>query len=123
MPKASPTTEDTSISETITVRPRSTSESVSPRGQLQIAEQSIDSVKQLPESQQAGKTGRAADSQAQFALPAGQDLEPETLTDRLSYPDRKNWIAAWHCKLTSLAEKNTWVIEALPENTRAIGCC
>ena len=62
------------------------------------------------------------DSQAQFALLAGQDIGPETLTNALSSPERQHWIAAWQSELTSLADNNTWVIEHLPENRRVIGC-
>ena len=72
-------------------------------------------------SHRVQQSGSRVDSQAQFALVAGLDQEPQTLTEALNSEDRDEWRAAWLAELTSLAPNHTWVIEPLPEGRRAIG--
>ena len=73
-------------------------------------------------SQRTLKSSGQVASPGNFALLAGQDLEPATLTDALNSKEREQWTAAWKSELTSLAQNNTWVIEPLPEGRNAIEC-
>ena len=48
--------------------------------------------------------------------------EPQTLTEALNCKDKVRWKEAWESELTSLAKNNTWVLEPLPIDRKAIGC-
>ena len=123
VPPLTPMSESGSgILETITVRPRPENESLLHGERERIVDTVPSGNSQQRRSQRVRNSSGHPEHQAQFALLAGQDLEPETLTDALNSPEREHWIAAWQSELTSLAQNNTWVIEPLPEDRSAIGC-
>ena len=122
VPEAGPTAVSTGILESMTIRPRLSSEPLRPGGQARISEKGKQSERQSCRSQRVGNLANTAVSQAHFALLAGQDLVSETLTEALSSPQRHHWIVAWQSELISLADNNTWEIEPLPETRRVIGC-
>lgn len=49
--------------------------------------------------------------------------EQQTLTEELNSTEKDKWKEAWEAELTSLAKNNSWVVEPLPVNRTAIGCC
>jgi len=49
--------------------------------------------------------------------------EPQSLTEALSSDAKAEWRHAWESELASLAKNNTWVVEPLPKDRTAIGCC
>ena len=44
------------------------------------------------------------------------------MTEALSRVEKEQWQAAWESELASLTTNNTWVIELLPADRKAIGC-
>lgn len=120
VPLLSPNEEPTGILESITVRPALAPQNKRLPGKrtLSATEQQSDSV---PRRSQRMQTSGSGNSHTQFALLAGPEEEPPTLTEALNSQEKPHWHAAWESELTSLAQDNTWGIEPLPEGRSAIG--
>ena len=93
VPSSTPMAEGRAIQESITVRPR-----VGTRSTREVGRNKVSLF-----------SGQVA-SHSNFALLAGQDLEPATLTDALNSKEGESWTAPWQSELSSLAQNNSWVI-------------
>lgn len=115
-----PTEDGTGIQDTITVRKQLATQNMKPVDKTHLPQlQELETPTPQRRSQRAQKPSGLFDSQAQFALVAGLDQEPQTLTEALSSEEREQWRTAWLAELTSLAQNQTWVIEPLPEGKKS----
>ena len=125
-PQISPPTVSSEIMDAITVRPAGPPQKTpaighSGRGSRVKASTQIPS--QPRRSRRIPQIGEVEDVTGHYALFAGEEeIEPQSLTEALSGDQKKEWRAAWESELHSLATNNTWVIEALPKDRKAIGC-
>jgi len=126
IPEVSQIIPSSQIRDSITVRPAITSQNTAASSQLPKATQVAAEVpvpNQPRRSQRIPKPAAVRDLVANYALFAGAvEVEPETLTEALSGHAKEKWRAAWQSELTSLAANQTWVIEPLPADRKAIGC-
>jgi len=122
VPPVAPTEQPTGIHDSITVRPLSVRQSIVQGKQPQLPKKPPVNPSEPGRSRRTRDTGGIFSPQAQFALLAGQEEEPQRLTDALASDQKEEWRAAWQSELTSLAKNNTWVIEVVPEDKSVIGC-
>ena len=114
--------ETSGMQESITVRPRLAAVTGTGAKANTLLSTERANKDQPRRSRRMGIPSGPLDTEAQFALLAGEAEEPQTLTDALNSKDKDKWRDAWYAELTSLAQNHTWEIEPLPKGREAIGC-
>ena len=118
---------DDDLEDTITLRaPLSSIQEIPPSGaqpETSANEEEILAGGTSRRSQRARKPVDLFKPAAWKALVARTIEEPQTLAEALISPESANWQAAWDSEVKSLEENGTWVLEELPADRSAIGCC